>query len=91
MKNLIYKRKYQHITGKSSIESRIQLFVFQLIAVLDSGDWSTGRNMFNTIIKEELVKLNDLDLVEVLYVDNIVIDDVHGKVGIGINEVTSKQ
>lgn len=51
MKNLIYKRKYRPITRKSSIESRIQLFVFQLIAVLDSGDWSTGRNMFNTIIK----------------------------------------
>lgn len=89
MKTLIYKRKYQPITGKSSIESRIQLFAFQLIAVLDSGDWSTGRNMFNTIIKEELAKLNDLDLVEVLYVDNIAID-VHGKVGIGIYEVTSK-
>lgn len=89
MKNLIYKRKYQPITGKSSIESRIQLFAFQLIAVLDSGDWSTGRNMFDTIIKEELAKLNDLDLVEVLYVDNIAID-VHGKVGIGIYEVTLK-
>lgn len=89
MKNLIYKRKYQPITGKSSIESRIQLFAFQLIAVLDSGDWSTGRNMFDTIIKEELAKLNDLDLVEVLYVDNIAIN-VHGKVGIGIYEVTSK-
>lgn len=47
MKNLIYKRKYRPITGKSSMESRIQLFAFQLIAVLDSGDWSTGRNMFN--------------------------------------------
>ncbi len=57
MKNLIYKRKYRPITEKPSIESRIQLFVFQLIAVLDSGDWSTGRNMFNTIIKEELAKL----------------------------------
>ena len=63
MKTLIYKRKYRPITGKSSIESRIQLFAFQLIAVLDSGDWSTGRNMFNTIIKNELAKLNDFDLV----------------------------
>lgn len=86
MENLIYKRKYRPITGKSSIESRIQLFVFQLIAVLDSGDWSTGRNMFNNIIKEKLSKLNDLDLVEVLYVNNVVID-VHGKEGIGIYEV----
>ena len=57
-----------------------------MITVLDSGDWSTGRNMFNTIIKEKLSKLNDLYLVEVLYVDNIVID-VHGRVGIGIYEV----
>lgn len=56
MKNLIYKRKYRPITGRNSIESRIQLFAFQLIAVLDSGDWSTGRNMFNTIIKEKLEK-----------------------------------
>ena len=87
MKTLIYKRKYLPITRKSSIESRIQLFAFQLIAVLDSGDWSTGRNMFNTIIKNELAKLNDFDLVEVLYVDNIVID-VHGRVGIGIYEVS---
>ena len=87
MKTLIYKRKYRPITGKSSIESRIQLFAFQLIAVLDSGDWSTGRNMFNTIIKNELAKLNDFDLVEVLYVDNIVID-VHGRVGIVIYEVS---
>lgn len=86
MKTLIYKRKYRPITGKSSIESRIRLFAFQLIAVLDSGDWSTGRNMFNTIIKEKLSKLNDLDLVEVLYVNNVVID-VHGKEGIGIYEV----
>lgn len=86
MENLIYKRKYRPITGKSSIESRIQLFAFQLIAVLDSGDWSTGRNMFNNIIKEKLSKLNDLDLVEVLYVNNVVID-VHGKEGIGIYEV----
>ena len=54
MKKLIYKRKYRPITEKSSIESRIQLFAFQLIAVLDSGDWSTGINMFNTLIKEEL-------------------------------------
>ena len=69
------------------MESRIQLFAFQLIAVLDSGDWYIGRNMFNTIIKNELAKLNDFDLVEVLYVDNIVID-VHGKVGIGIYEVS---
>lgn len=87
MKTLIYKRKYRPITGKLSIESRIQLFAFQLIVVLDSGDWSTGRNMFNTIIKNELAKLNDFDLVEVLYVDNIVID-VHGRVGIGIYEVS---
>ena len=87
MKKLIYKRKYRPITEKSSIESRIQLFVFQLIAVLDSGDWSTARNMFNTMIKEELEKLGDFDLVEVLYVDNVVID-VHGKVGIGIYEVS---
>ena len=87
MKNLIYKRKYRPITEKSSIESRIQLFVFQLIAVLDSGDWSTGINTFNTIIKEELKKLGDFYLVEVLYVDNVVID-VHGKVGIGIYEVS---
>ena len=58
MKTLIYKRKYRPITRKSSMESRIQLFAFQLIAVLDSGDWSTGRNMFNTIIKKELAKLN---------------------------------
>lgn len=89
MKNLIYKRKYRPITENPSIESRIQLFAFQMIAVLDSGDWSTGRNTFDTIIKEELAKLGDFDLVEVLYVDNIVID-VHGKVGIGICEVTSK-
>ena len=87
MKNLIYKRKYRPITEKSSVESRIQLFVFQLIAVLDSGDWSTGINTFNTIIKEELEKLGDFYLVEVLYVDNVVID-VHGKVGIGIYEVS---
>lgn len=86
MKNLIYKRKYRPITGRNYIESRIQLWAFQLIAVLDSGDWSTGRNMFNTIIKEELAKLNDFDLVEVLYVDNIVID-AHGRVGVGIYEV----
>lgn len=89
MKNLIYKRKYRPITEKPSIESRIQLFAFQLIAVLDSGDWSTGINTFDTIIKEELAKLDYFDLIEVLYVDNIVID-VHGKVGIGIYEVTSK-
>ena len=74
------------MTEKSSVESRIQLFAFQLIAVLDSGDWSTGRNMFNTIIKEELAKFGDFYLVEVLYVDNVVID-VHGKVGTGIYEV----
>ena len=86
MKNLIYKRKYRPITGRNSIESRIQLFAFQLIAVLDSGDWSTGRNMFNTIIKEKLEKIADFDLVEVLYVDNVVID-VHGRVGVGIYEV----
>lgn len=86
MKNLIYKRKYRPITGRNSIESRIQLWAFQLIAVLDSGDWSTGRNMFNTIIKEKLEKLNDFDLVEVLYVDNVVID-AHGRVGVGIYEV----
>ena len=86
MKNLIYKRKYRPITEKSSIESRIQLFAFQLIAVLDSGDWSTGRNTFNTIIKEELSKLNEFDLVEVLYVNNVIID-VRGKVGTGIYEV----
>ena len=87
MKKLIYKRKYRPITEKSSIESRIQLFVFQLIAVLDSGDWSTGIDMFNTIIKEKLAKFGDFYLVEVLYVDNVVID-VHGKVGIGIYEVS---
>lgn len=87
MKNLIYKRKYRPITEKSSIESRIQLFAFQLIAVLDSGDWSTGINTFNTMIKEDLEKLGDFYLVEVLYVDNVVID-VHGKVGIGIYEVS---
>ena len=75
------------MTEKSSVESRIQLFAFQLIAVLDSGDWSTGRNMFNTMIKEELAKFGDFDLVEVLYVNNVVID-VHGKVGIGIYEVS---
>ena len=86
MKNLIYKRKYQPMTEKSSVESRIQLFAFQLIAVLDSGDWSTGRNTFNTIIKEELSKLNEFDLVEVLYVNNVIID-VRGKVGTGIYEV----
>lgn len=86
MKNLIYKRKYRPITGRNSIESRIQLWAFQLIAVLDSGDWSTGRNMFNTIIKEKLEKLSDFDLVEVLYVDNVVID-THGRVGVGIYEV----
>lgn len=86
MKNLIYKRKYRPITGRNSIESRIQLFAFQLIAVLDSGDWSTGRNMFNTIIKEKLEKIGDFDLVEVLYVDNVVID-AHGRVGVGIYEV----
>ena len=87
MKKLIYKRKYRPITEKSSIEYRIQLFAFQLIAVLDSGDWSTGIDMFNTIIKEELEKFGDFYLVEVLYVDNVVID-VHGKVGIGIYEVS---
>ena len=87
MKNLIYKRKYRPITEKSSIESRIQLFAFQLIAVLDSGDWSTGIDMFNTIIKEKLAKFGDFYLVEVLYVDNVVID-VHGKVDIGIYEVS---
>ena len=74
------------MTEKSSVESRIQLFAFQLIAVLDSGDWSTGRNTFNTIIKEELSKLNEFDLVEVLYVNNVIID-VRGKVGTGIYEV----
>ena len=87
MKNLIYKRKYRPITEKSSVESRIQLFVFQLIAVLDSGDWSTGINTFNTMIKEDLEKLGGFYLVEVLYVDNVIID-VHGKVGIGIYEVS---
>lgn len=87
MKNLIYKRKYRPITEKSSVESRIQLFAFQLIAVLDSGDWSTGINTFNTMIKEDLEKLGDFYLIEVLYVDNVVID-VHGKVGIGIYEVS---
>lgn len=86
MKNLIYKRKYRPITGRNSMESRIQLFAFQLIAVLDSGDWSTGRNMFNTIIKEKLEKIGDFDLIEVLYVDNVVID-AHGRVGVGIYEV----
>lgn len=86
MENLIYKRKYRPITRRNSIESRIQLWAFQLIAVLDSGDWSTGRNMFNTIIKEKLEKLSDFDLVEVLYVDNVVID-AHGRVGVGIYEV----
>ena len=86
MKNLIYKRKYQPMTEKSSVESRIQLFAFQLMIVLDSGDWSTGRNTFNTIIKEELSKLNEFDLVEVLYVNNVIID-VRGKVGTGIYEV----
>ena len=75
------------MTEKSSVESRIQLFAFQLIAVLDSGDWSTGIDMFNTIIKEKLAKFGDFYLVEVLYVDNVVID-VHGKVGIGIYEVS---
>ena len=74
------------MTEKSSVESRIQLFAFQLITVLDSGDWSTGRNTFNNIIKEELSKLNEFDLVEVLYVNNVIID-VHGKVGTGIYEV----
>ena len=87
MKNLIYKRKYRPMTEKSSVESRIQLFAFQLIAVLDSGDWSTGIDMFNTMIKEELAKFGDFDLVEVLYVNNVVIN-VHGKVGIGIYEVS---
>ena len=87
MKKFIYKRKYRPITEKSSVESRIQLFVFQLIAVLDSGDWSTGIDMFNTIIKEKLAKFGDFYLVEVLYVDNVVID-LHGKVGTGIYEVS---
>lgn len=68
------------------MEFRIQLFAFQLMIVLDSGDWSTGRNTFNNIIKEELSKLNEFDLVEVLYVNNVIID-VHGKVGKGIYEV----
>ena len=86
MKTLIYKRKYRPITEKSHTEFIIQLFVFQLMIVLDSGDWSTGRNTFNTIIKEELSKLNEFDLVEVLYVNNVIID-VHGKVGTGIYEV----
>ena len=75
------------MTEKSSVESRIQLFAFQLISVLDSGDWSTGIDMFNTMIKEELAKFGDFDLAEVLYVNNVVID-VHGKVGIGIYEVS---
>ena len=75
------------MTEKSSVESRIQLFAFQLIAVLDSRDWSTGIDMFNTMIKEEIAKFGDFDLVEVLYVNNVVID-VHGKVGIGIYEVS---
>ena len=86
MKTLIYKRKYRPITEKSPMEFRIQLFAFQLMIVLDSGDWSTGRNTFNNIIKEELSKLNEFDLVEVLYVNNVVID-VRGKVGTGIYEV----
>lgn len=86
MKTLIYKRKYRPITEKHHTEFRIQLFAFQLMIVLDSGDWSTGRNTFNTIIKEELSKLNEFDLVEVLYVNNVIID-VHGKVGTGIYEV----
>ena len=68
------------------MEFRIQLFAFQLMIVLDSGDWSTGRNTFNNIIKEELSKLNEFDLVEVLYVNNVIID-VRGKVGTGIYEV----
>ena len=68
------------------MEFRIQLFAFQLMIVLDSGDWSTGRNTFNNIIKEELSKLNEFDLVEVLYVNNVIID-VHGKAGTGIYEV----
>ena len=86
MKTLIYKRKYRPIIEKSHTEFRIQLFAFQLMIVLDSGDWSTGRNTFNNIIKEELSKLNEFDLVEVLYVNNVIID-VHGKVGTGIYEV----
>ena len=86
MKTLIYKRKYRPITEKSHTEFRIQLFAFQLMIVLDSRDWSTGRNTFNTIIKEELSKLNEFDLVEVLYVNNVIID-VRGKVGTGIYEV----
>ena len=87
MKKFIYKRKYRPIIEKSSIESRIRLFAFQLIAVLDSGYWSTGIDMFNTIIKEKLAKFGDFYLVEVLYVDNVVID-ARGKVGIGIYEVS---
>ena len=59
MKNLIYKRKYRPITRKSSMESRIQLFAFQLIAVLDSGDWSTGRNMFNTFDDFKTIKIEE--------------------------------
>lgn len=59
MKNLIYKRKYRPITGKSSIESRIQLFAFQLISVLDSGDWSTSRNMFNTFDGFKTIKIEE--------------------------------
>ena len=86
MKTLIYKRKYRPMTEKPLIEHKMQLFAFQLIAVLNSGDWSTGRNAFDNIIKEKLKELDNLDLVEVLYVDNIVID-AHGKLGIGIYEV----
>ena len=86
MKTLIYKRKYRPITEKPYTEFRIQLFAFQLMIVLDSRDWSTGRNTFDNIIKEELSKLNEFDLVEVLYVNNVIID-VHGKVGTGIYEV----
>ena len=86
MKTLIYKRKYRPITEKPHTEFRIQLFAFQLMIVLDSRDWSTGRNTFDNIIKEELSKLNEFDLVEVLYVNNVIIA-VHGKVGTGIYEV----
>lgn len=41
------------------MEFRIQLFAFQLIAVLDSGDWSTGRNMFNTFDDFKTIKIEE--------------------------------
>lgn len=44
MKNLIYKRKYRPLLDKKYIES---------------GDWSTGRNMFNTFDDFKIIKIKE--------------------------------